>query len=122
MHVPGGVKLKGSTLIEVIVAMTILTLFWAIAMTIVVKIDFELNEIRQQRAMYFLTKAVNGNQEITDIPEDWDIVADKIDDKDGLTLVEFRIKDRRGKVVYRLNRWEKTEDYNRRMEADSFFR
>ncbi|MCT4637088.1 MAG: hypothetical protein N4A72_05225 [Bacteroidales bacterium] len=122
MHVPGGVKLKGSTLIEVIVAMTILTLFWAIAMTIVVKIDFELNEIRQQRAMYFLTKAVNGNQEITDIPEDWDIVVDKIDDKDGLTLVEFRIKDRRGKVVYRLNRWEKTEDYNRRMEADSFFR
>ena len=122
MHVPGGVKLKGSTLIEVIVAMTILTLFWAIAMTIVVKIDFELNEIRQQRAMYFLTKAVNGNQGITDIPGDWDIVVDKIDDKDGLTLVEFRIKDRRGKVVYRLNRWEKTEDYNRRMEADSFFR
>lgn len=122
MHVPGGVKLKGSTLIEVIVAMTILTLFWAIAMTIVVKIDFELNEIRQQRAMYFLTKAVNGNQEITDIPEDWDIVVDKIDDKDGLTLVEFRIRDRRGKVVYRLNRWEKTEYYNRRMEADSFFR
>ncbi|GEM_PF-4741136 len=122
MHVSGGVKLKGSTLIEVIVAMTILTLFWAIAMTIVVKIDFELNEIRQQRAIYFLTKAVNGNQEITDIPEDWDIVVDKVDDKDELTLVEFLIKDRRGKVVYRLNRWERTEDYNKRMETDSFFR
>ncbi|MBN1113093.1 MAG: hypothetical protein JXA53_09305 [Bacteroidales bacterium] len=117
MYISSRIKLKGSSLVEVIVAMVILTLFWLIAIFLVTKIDFELNETRQQQALYYLNSTINSDgSPVQNIPYGWELKSLIIEQNNNIVLVEYIVTDRRNKVIYSLSRWEEKHEYEKRLQ------
>jgi len=117
MHLSCRITLKGSSLVEVIVAMIILTLFWLIAISIVTKIDFELNETRQQQALYYLNNAITSDElSVPNIPSGWNVQSQVIVQDINIILVKYIVTDNRKKIIYSLSRWEEKLEYEKRLK------